>query len=128
MSKNCLNPVFNKMRYSGSIIENTTISKINHSNYNLHFVIYYYFYILLFKIINCNFSPQLKSVLVFSQHHYSSRRNNIFFIPRLKNNTCQRSFSYVAASMWNKLPLPVSKITNLSNFKISLREFLLNNC
>ena len=124
MSKNCLKPLYKKHLHSGAIVENCLVRYVNISSFNLFYNMNYYFLVFLFKILNNDFSPQLNSILVRSNHsHFTRCRNSHLFIPRVNSEKSKKIFNYFASFLWNSLPNNIINCHDLNSFKILLSSY-----
>ena len=124
LSNNCLKPLTRNLLHSGAIIENCLMKNVEGNYFNLYFILRYYYFIFIFKIIRCNFSHQIRSLLVIKPHSYQTRNDHRFFLPRFMSSSCKNSFSFFACRMWNTLPSDIANSKSLSNFKSSLEIYL----
>lgn len=60
-------------------------------------------------------------------HSYDTRAQNNLVIPIHNLSIYEKSPKYMAITLYNKLPNNIRQISNLNNFKSSLRTFLLDN-
>jgi len=121
--KTKLQPLYRRLMYSGSIIQNC-VKKYVTIDYNLYYLIRYYFYILLFKIFHKNFSHQLHGLVNFTVHEHNTRNKNTLYRSNMKSKFCQRSFKYLAPMMWNSLPRAIREIKSSKEFTNVLSDFL----
>ena len=80
--------------------------------------------VLLYKILNENYSPCLRDMFVRLRdlnRQYNLRNYDMdLALPKPKTNFLKRSFKYNASLLWNNLPLEAKTATSLHQFKRSI--------
>ena len=124
LNKSKLKSIQLKLTHSGAIINNCLLKYVDGSNFSLPFILDYYCFILLFKILKSKFSPQLSELLKAKPHIYNTRANGTLYIERCKSSKYSHSFQIFAPAKWNSLPDNVRNETSLVAFKQKLFNFL----
>jgi hypothetical protein len=83
-------------------------------------------YVFLYKVINMNYSPVLRTLLHFKDHDYNTRHHADFKIYRFMHSRNASSFIHWAPRVWNSLPIQLKSINSLAKFKKGIHEWLLN--
>ena len=120
-----LAPIQTKMLHSGAIINNCLLKYVSGDIYSLQFLLLFYYYLFIYKVVNKQFSPQLNNLLKAPNHGYNTRHGHTMFLPLMSKTITQRNFSYNAPKFWNKLPLYI-KDKSIYSFRNDLQEFLQN--
>ena len=86
--------------------------------------------ILMFKCLN-NMAPSyLSDSLTYLSHHQSYTTKNVIKnhigIPHPYLSIFKQSFKYCGPTLWNSLPLNITKVNSLTHFKHLLRRFVLS--
>ena len=80
--------------------------------------------VLLYKILNENYSPCLRDMFVRLRdlnRQYNLRNYDVdLALPKPKTNFLKRSFKYNASLLWNNLPLEAKTATSLHQLKRSI--------
>ena len=72
----------------------------------------------VYKIINMQYSPELKSTLNFNTNiNYNLRNNQNLMLTRYNKNIGQKSFTYWASKLWNSLSINIRKSPTINIFK-----------
>jgi hypothetical protein len=84
----------------------------------------------VFKVRN-NLAPSYMDEFFVSQdsvHSYNTRFSNKggYGLPKVKGSG-SKSFCFLASKLWNSLPLFLTTIKHLNNFKVSIKDFLMKN-
>ena len=64
--------------------------------------------------------------LTSSVHNYNTRQSNLCYLPMYRTNLGQFSLRFQGSKVWNKLQLEIRQSRSVNNFKISLKQYLLN--
>ena len=113
-----------KLLQSGSIIEHCHTNYVSDKGFCIDYIIKYYCYLCLFKMVHTNDMSLLSNILTYKSHNYNTRKANDFSLNRSKNTFCDKGFWYFAPRMWNALPLHQKIEMNFFKFKGGLNEFL----
>jgi len=124
LSKNSLLPIQKKIIQAGSIIHNCLKKHVCHSHFDLNYILHYYFLVFLYKIMKCNFGPQILQLFNDNNHSYNTRNKHKYFIGHFSKAICKNSFPHLATMKWNSLDVNIKNCTSLSNFKCVLSQFL----
>ena len=116
------NVIKRRIFHSGSIISNCLVKYVCFS-YDLRFILLFYFYCFLYKVIRLGFSPQVFSLLNSFSHNYSSRRHHLYK-PLVRSKFCQRCFTFNCPTLWNKLPSKIRYANSLMQFKKLIIDYL----
>ena len=83
--------------------------------------------VLLYKILN-ELSPAYLAFFEINTRRpgLRSAENNNLVICHPNSPILKRCFKYNAAHMWNGLPVDIKSATNLLEFKLKLKKYLLN--
>jgi len=86
---------------------------------DLDTIILYYCQMTLFKIMNCNYLPQLKNILSLNSDsiNYNLRNNNNIKINQRNFNKCLIGFQFSAPIIWNALSNELRNLNTLDLFK-----------
>ena len=88
--------------------------------------IFYSTCLLMYKVTH-NDAPDYLYVFMDRQIEYNLPGNHNIVIPHPNINLYKRSFMYQGASCWNELPENVKSCQTLSSFKVSIKNYILNN-
>ena len=73
--------------------------------------------VLLYKILNVNYSPCLRDL---DRRYYLRNHDMDLALPKPKTNFLKRSLKYNASMLWNNLPLEAKTATSLHQCKRSI--------
>jgi len=90
LSYNCLRPLRRKLIQSGTIIYNCVSRYLNYRRFDLSFVLRFYCYIFIYKVLHLNFAPQLNEF--FIRHNTYNTRASSFFVPSFSKSICKKIF------------------------------------
>ena len=82
----------------------------------------------IFDLKNSHFSHSVYNYLDPVPHNYPTRINtgDNFYIPKVHLTLSQHNLKYAATKLWNSLPVCLTKITERTQFKRQLKDWLLN--
>ena len=87
--------------------------------------------IMIFKSLNCKTPTYISELLHYkselTNRSLRSTDNKELNIPRSYTNYFKNSFSISAPTFWNTLPISIRSADSIASFKLSLKNFLLNN-
>ncbi len=89
----------------------------------------YFEAIQVYNILNGNCPDYMKDLVTPVNHNVNTRSSSshLLQVPKTKLKTGQRSFSYRAAVLWNKLDSDVKQASNIDIFKDRCRKFLMRD-
>lgn len=119
-SNNQCRHISNKITQAFLIINH----KVNtHSNNDhLNYITHYYSFIVIFKILRCNFANQLNIFIM--KNRTNTRHNYNLYQTAARSLLCQKGFPFFVAKLWNSLPANIKACQTLSAFKPLLRNYL----
>ena len=84
----------------------------------------------VFKFVNSLSPSYMSDLLEFSPaSKYTTRQSKTNFInvPHVRTKLKQQSFSYLAPSLWNKLPNKITECKKVTSFKYELKKHIYSN-
>ena len=87
----------------------------------------YFTSILMYKCLNGMAPPYLSSLFHYVNSNTRSSSNNDLSVPRPHTEIFKRSLAYAGPKLWNKIPLSIREVSNMSAFKHHMRRFILND-
>ena len=60
-------------------------------------------------------------------HNYNTRSSNNYYIPKVRLDVTQKSYSYCGPMVWNNIPLDIRSVLNEATFKQKLRKYLMDS-
>ena len=87
----------------------------------------YFTSFLMYKCLNGLSPPYLSSLFHYVNSNTHSSSNNDLSVPRPHTEIFERSLAYAGPKLWNKIPLSIREVSNMSAFKHHMRRFILND-
>lgn len=114
------------MRFSFNIPYRNHITPYLNDNYilNMKNRRRYHMYLFVYKTINSGKPPYLLHNLVQFTHNHATRNTHDFQIPLHRTAQFQKSFSFVAPSLWNNLQNHVKSLSP-NKFSNYIKKMLL---
>ena len=81
----------------------------------------------MYKCLNGLAPPYLSSLFHYVNSNTRSSSNNDLSVPRPHTEIFKRSLAYAGPKLWNKIPLSIREVSNMSAFKHHMRRFILND-
>jgi len=121
--KSSFTSIKNKLLTSGSIIYNCSRNNITDKVFDLNYIVDYYLYITLFKILKNAGHTSINELVQFKSHTHFTRSGSLSAHRVIKNRD-RFHISYVIFQMWTKLPEEIRDIRTHVQFKKKLRSIL----
>ena len=97
---------------------------------NIHQRLSYFLGILVFKCLNNQAPTYLTELLNYvtdhQTYHTRSVSNNLLLVPRSHLSLFQQSFHFAGSSLWNTLPISITKCDNIYKFKTDLKQYIMS--
>ncbi len=124
MSQNFLKSLSRKVLQCGSIIDNCLMKYVQQSDFNLNYILLFYTYLYVHKILNDQYSPCLRSYFTVYETHHNTRFCHNFAIQRALKSKTHISLRWFGPRLWNKLPLNLKKCQSFQTFKTLVPMFV----
>ena len=97
---------------------------------NIHQRLSYFLGILVFKCLNNQAPTYLTELLNYvtdhQTYHTRSVSNNLLLVPRSHLSLFRQSFHFAGSSLWNTLPISITKCDNIYKFKTDLKQYIMS--
>ena len=97
---------------------------------NIHQRLSYFLSILVFKCLNNQAPTYLTELLNYVTDHqtYNTRSvsNNLLLVPCSHLSLFRQSFHFAGSSLWNTLPISITKCDNIYKFKTDLKQHIMS--
>ena len=80
----------------------------------------------VFKFYNKKCPKYMNKIFIVDQNNINTRSSYLRLTQTFRKTTQgQRSLSYIAPSVWNKLPQKIKEVQNLNTFKHNIKSYYL---
>jgi len=115
--------IASKLTTAGSIIMQCSRLSVNGELFNLSYLVDFYTYLFLFRLINGMSDKKLFSLVHFSTHVYNTRSSHFFQSINIRKSD-DLSIEFFLPKMWNKLPSSLRAEKKISKFRKELNIYL----
>ncbi len=128
LSKNQKKPIQHKLLHSSAIIHKFLLKNVdtNDIDFNINYILKYYCYLFLFKVINQNFCSPLLERFCRPTHSHNTRNRDKFCTERYKVSLCRYGLQNFGPQLWNQLLQLLHDEKNFLQFSKELHLVLVS--